>query len=72
MTDPAEAEQTDRRQRTAALRKLLSDSVQQARDDSAKVTDPKARVLFETTAEALEGLLTAVEHYEEGSERAWR
>lgn len=72
MTDPTEAEQADRRQLTAGLRKLLSDAVQQARDDSAKVTDPKAQVLFETTAEAVEGLLTALEHYEEGSQRVWR
>ena len=43
-----------------------------AREDIAKVNDPRAEALFETTAEVLSGLLTAYDHFEERSEPAWR
>jgi hypothetical protein len=41
---------------------MLNSVVQHAREDVEKVTDPKARPLFETTAEVLEGLMGAYEH----------
>jgi hypothetical protein len=37
-----------------------------------RVTDPKALALFETTAEVLQGLITAYEHFEQKSEPVWR
>jgi len=38
----------------------------------AKVSEPKAQALFETTAEVLRGLATAYDHYEAKAEPAWR
>ncbi len=43
-----------------------------AREDVSKIDDPKAEALFETTAEVLQGLITAFEHYEKKSEEAWQ
>jgi hypothetical protein len=42
------------------------------REDAAKVSDPKAQALFETSAEVLQGLITAYDHFEQKSEGAWR
>ena len=42
------------------------------RDDIKEVDDPKAKALFETTAEALDGLLNAFLDYEKGNEAAWQ
>jgi hypothetical protein len=42
------------------------------RDDIDKVDDPRAEALFETSAEVLQGLQTAFQHYAEKSEAAWR
>ena len=54
------------------IRQLLSQTVEHARGDVQRVADPQARALFETTAEVLGGLERAYEHYEQGSEEAWR
>lgn len=62
----------DPRHHSANIRKMLTDVIDHAREDVAKVKDPQARALFETTAEVLIGLRTAYEHYEQGAEEAWR
>jgi hypothetical protein len=46
--------------------------MEHARQDVAKVDDPKAQALFETTAEVLAGLKKAYEHFEQGTEGAWK
>lgn len=46
--------------------------MQHIREDIAKVNDPKAQALFETSAEVLGGLITAYEHFEQRNEAAWR
>lgn len=51
---------------------MLSDVAGHAREDVGKVGDAKAEALFETTAEVLDGLVTAYEHYDGGTEDAWR
>jgi hypothetical protein len=51
---------------------MLKDVVEHAREDVAKVTDPKAQALFETTAEVVQGLVQAYDHFEQKSEAAWR
>jgi len=51
---------------------MLNDTITHVREDVAKVNDPKAQALFETTAEVLRGLVTAYEHFEQRSETAWR
>ena len=54
------------------VRHKLLDMVQQTRNEIDQVNDPRARALFETTAEVLEGLAKAYKDYNEGSEAAWR
>jgi hypothetical protein len=60
------------RQTTGAIKAKLNDLIGQVRDDIDKTDDPKAKALFETTAEVLIGLKTAYDHYEQGTEAAWR
>jgi hypothetical protein len=62
----------DPRRHTANIKRMLTDVANHARDDVDKVDDPKAQALFETTAEVLRGLVTAYDHFEGGTERAWR
>lgn len=57
---------------SAKIRSMLTGIIDHAREDVAKVSDPQARALFETTAEVLTGLRTAFEHFERGTEEAWR
>ena len=53
------------------LKQMLNDVIQHAREDVKRVEDPRAKALFETTAEVLGGLVTAYDHYE-AKEAAWR
>ena len=62
----------DPRHHTAKLKSMLSDTIEHARDDVTKIADPRAKALFETTAEVLGGMITAYEHYEQKAEPAWR
>jgi hypothetical protein len=50
---------------------MLNDTAAHAREDVAKVTDPKAQALFETAAEVLNGLAKAFEDFEQRREKAW-
>ena len=60
------------RHHAAKMKCLLEQAARYAREDVDKVADPKAQALFETTAEVLDGLRSAYEHYEERSESAWQ
>ncbi len=42
------------------------------RKEIPRIEDPKGRALFETAAEVITGLKTALEHYESESEKAWK
>jgi hypothetical protein len=57
---------------TAKIREMLTEIIGHVRTDVGKVTDAKAKALFETTAETLLGLRKAYEDYEQGTEEAWR
>jgi hypothetical protein len=57
---------------TAKVRVQLKDLAQHLREDVARIDEPRARALFETSAEVLDGLNRAFEHYEQGSERAFQ
>jgi len=57
---------------TQEIRQRLRQLSDHLREDVEKVDDPKAKALFETTAEVLDGLLKAFEHYEQKSESAWQ
>lgn len=54
------------------IRSGLQEMVDHLRKDISKVEDPKAKALFETSAEVIKGLITAFSHYEEGEEEAWK
>jgi hypothetical protein len=65
------ADRTTAKTSAARLRNSMEDLVNQLRSEVNRVTDPRAQALFETTAEALGGLITAFEHYDEGRETAF-
>jgi hypothetical protein len=54
------------------IRKMLGDAETHARRDAELVEEPRAKALFETTAEVLRGLSTAYDHYQQGTESAWQ
>ncbi|HEX7021436.1 MAG TPA: hypothetical protein VF171_01170 [Trueperaceae bacterium] len=60
------------KQHSEKAREMLQDAVRQLRQDVGEVDDPRAKALFETSAEVLIGLQTAFDHYEQGKEEAWR
>jgi len=51
---------------------MLRQAQQECRADIERIDDPRALALFETIAEAVGGLMTALEHYQAGNERAWQ
>ena len=62
----------DPRHHTIRIRDMLSELRDHLREDIAKINEPRAEALFETTAESLEGLISAFENYERGQEEARR
>jgi hypothetical protein len=72
MPDQMEFPEGDPRHHTAKLKQMLTEVIEHARKDVAKVNDPKAQALFETTAEVLGGLKKAYEHFEQHAEGAWK
>jgi hypothetical protein len=66
------AAKTDAHRHAADIEAMLDDVIQRARRDIGDIDDPRAKALFETTAEVLIGLKTAFDHYEQGTEEAWR
>ena len=62
----------DARHHTIRIRDMLSEVRDHLREDIGKINEPRAEALFETTAETLDGLITAFEDYERGQEEAWQ
>jgi hypothetical protein len=61
----------DPRHHTIRIRNMLISEVRDhLREEIAKINEPRAEALFETTAETLDGLITAFEDYESGQEEA--
>ena len=56
---------------SARIQGMLQGVVDHVRQDAGKVQDPKARALFETTAEVLIGLGKAYRDFDAGTE-VWR
>lgn len=73
MTEQGKSDQSGNpnAQRMAALKDLLTQAINRAREDVGKVEDPKAQALLETTAEVLTGLRKAYEDFEQRTETAW-
>jgi hypothetical protein len=57
---------------TERIKQMLTETADHCREDVGKIDDPPAKALFETTAEVLNGLKTAFDHYEQRSEEAWK
>jgi len=72
MPDRKQYDETDPRHHTVKLKQMLNDTANHAREDVAKISDPKAQALFETTAEVLLGLAKAFEDFEQKIEKAWK
>ena len=68
----ASEDNRDPRHHTANIKGMLDEAAKHCREDVSKIREPKAQALFETTAEVLKGLITAYDHYEQGSEQAFR
>ena len=60
------------REHAQRIATMLQQAQQECRADIERIDDPKAQALFETVAEAVGGLMTALEHYQAGNERAWQ
>jgi hypothetical protein len=73
-SDMAQATQAvaDPRLHTEHIKAKLDELIHHLREDIGKVDEPRAQALFETTAEALQGLKKAYEDYEQGVEPAFR
>jgi hypothetical protein len=71
MARPTYAEH-DARHETSKVKDMLDEVAQRARQDIAKVSDPRAQALLETTAEVLLGLRKAYDDFEEGTEAVWK
>lgn len=62
----------DPRYHTQNVSRMIDDVIIHLREDIEKVDDPQAKALFEVSAEVLDGLHKAFEHYENRSEKAWK
>ena len=69
MQEEVKLSTSDPRHHTKRLKEMLTQVIDHARSDVSKISDPKARALFETTAEALIGLRKAFEDFESGTNR---
>jgi ribosomal protein S20 len=63
---------SDPKAHSANIKSAMHELIQHMRRDVEQVDEPKAQALFETTAEVLQGLVTAFEHYEAGREAGFR
>ncbi|RNL84138.1 hypothetical protein ED312_14380 [Sinomicrobium pectinilyticum] len=65
-------ETTDPKEHSRNIRGELQELRDHIRRDIGKVEEQRAKALFETSAEVIQGLATAFSHYEEGKEEAWK
>lgn len=54
------------------MRQRLQEQVEHLRKDIDIISEPKCRVMFETSAEVLLGLIKAFDDYEKKTETAWK
>jgi protease I len=66
------ADGQDAHRHVRRIKRMLDEAAAHAREDIEKISDPKAKALFETTAEGLNGLAKAFSDFEEKSEPAWK
>lgn len=64
--------ESDPRYHTQKIKGMFDELIAHLREDIENVDEPQAKALFETSAEVITGLRRTFEHYEKGSEEAWR
>ncbi|HLO17688.1 MAG TPA: hypothetical protein VK206_22855 [Anaerolineales bacterium] len=64
--------ESDPRYHAQNVGRMIEDLINHLRTDIEKVDDPQAKALFEVSAEVLQGLQRAFQHFETKSEKAWR
>jgi hypothetical protein len=64
--------ESDPRHHTSKIKGMLDELINHLREDIGKINEPRAKVMFETTAEVLNGLKTTYDHYEVGQEAGMR
>jgi hypothetical protein len=62
---------SDPQKHTSFIKEKFKELSDHLREDVLKVNDPKAKALFEVSAEVLDGLQKAFSDYEQKSEPAW-
>jgi len=68
----AQAPQRDSNQHVCNIESRFEELIEHLREDVKKIDEPRAKALFETSAEVLGGLKKAFHDYEEKNEPAWR
>jgi hypothetical protein len=66
------SEQRDPHQHVRKVAGQLQELIDHLRSDIEKIDDPRAKAMFETSAEVLSGLKKAFHDYESRNEPAWR
>jgi hypothetical protein len=54
------------------LQNDLTELIHHFRDDIERVSEPRFEALLETSAEVLVGIRTALKHYDQHEEKAWK
>jgi hypothetical protein len=67
-----EIQSADPKAHVANIKEGMNELIQHLRRDVERVKEPKAQALFETSAEVLQGLVTALDHYDAGQEAGFR
>jgi hypothetical protein len=65
-------EQRDPHHHVRKVAGQLHELIGHLRSDIEKIDDPRAKAMFETSAEVLSGIEKAFRDYESGNEPAWR
>ena len=68
----ATAERSDPRHHVQKIAGQFQDLIDHLRQDIEKIDDPRAKALFETSAEVIGGLKKAFADYDKKNEAAWR
>jgi len=63
---------TDPQVHTANIKDKFAELIDHLRQDIPKIDDPKAKALFEVSAEVISGLQKAFSDYEKKTEPAWQ
>jgi hypothetical protein len=70
-TIPSEGEH-DPLHHTRKMRQSLKQISDHMREDIGKFEEPQAKAMFETSADVIDGIITAFDQYEVKSEKGWK